>query len=193
MEDDVYEGYLIPKGAICHANHYLISREESLYPRGNEFLPERWLSPEYPTYQEPLSEFPNLRGDKAFGYGNRSCPGVDLTSAELMTLIGSLMWAFEIKRSEGIAGRDHPIPWYETAPWVITMSKPFPCSIKVRSEEKRRIIMTEFPEGGNLVKATPAERKTKWDVSRVPGEDLFQWDGLTDQAPKTSRLYPAGA
>jgi len=193
MEDDVYEGYLIPKGAICHANHYLISREESLYPRGNEFLPEQWLSPEYPTYQEPLSEFPNLRGDKAFGYGNRSCPGVDLTSAELMTLIGSLMWAFEIKRSEGIAGRDHPIPWYETAPWVITMSKPFPCSIKVRSEEKRRIIMTEFPEGGNLVKATPAERKTKWDVSRVPGEDLFQWDGLTDQAPKTSRLYPAGA
>lgn len=28
IEDDVYEGYHIPKGAILHANHYLISREE---------------------------------------------------------------------------------------------------------------------------------------------------------------------
>lgn len=192
LEDDVYDGYLIPKGAILHANHYLISREPSLYPRGNEFIPERWLSPEYPTYQEPLTEFPNLRGDKAFGYGNRSCPGVDLTQTELTTLIGSLLWAFEIKRSEGIAGRDNPVPWYETAPWVITMSKPFPCSIKVRSEHKRKIIMEEFPEGGNLVKPHPSLCKSKWDVSRKEGEELFAWDGLTDQAPKVPRTYGPG-
>jgi hypothetical protein len=102
------------------------------------------------------------------------------------------MWAFEIKRSEGIAGRDNPVPWYETAPWVITMSKPFPCSIRVRSEEKRRIILTEFPEGSTLVKPTPEDCKTRWDVSRKPGEKLFAWDGLAEQAPKAPRSYGPG-
>ncbi|KAK3677176.1 hypothetical protein LTR78_002714 [Recurvomyces mirabilis] len=192
IEDDVYEGYHIPKGAILHANHYLISREESTYPRGEEFIPDRWLDPSYPTYKEPLSEFPNFRGDRAFGYGNRSCPGIDLTSNELLTLIGSLMWAFEIKRPEGRYGADAPLPWYETAPWVITMTKPFKCDIKCRSEEKRRYIMTEGHEDTNLIIDSEKQRKSKWDVKRQPGEDLFRWDGLTEQAPIVPRTYAEG-
>lgn len=192
MEDDVYEGHLIPKGAILHANHYLISREESLYPRGEEFIPDRWLDPSWPTFKEPLSEFPNFRGDTAFGYGNRSCPGIDLTSNELLTLIGALLWAFEIKRPEGKDGAEYPLPWYETAPWVITMSKPFKCDIKVRSEEKRRQILNDFPEGDNLIKDSKAQCKSKWDVCRKPGEALFGWDGLTEQAPQTWRAYGHG-
>ncbi|EMC94098.1 hypothetical protein BAUCODRAFT_112836 [Baudoinia panamericana UAMH 10762] len=192
MEDDVYEGYLIPKGAICHANHYLISREPSLYPRGDEFVPDRWLDPSWPTYKEPLSEFPNFRGDTGFGYGNRGCPGVDLTFTELVTLIGSLLWAFEIKRPEGRDGRNAPIPWYETAPWVITMTKPFKCDIKVRSEEKRRQILTEFPAGDNLVVDNEKQKKDRWTVVR-PQDKLFNWDGLTDQATDFNRVYPEGA
>ncbi|KAF7186677.1 Cytochrome P450 monooxygenase [Pseudocercospora fuligena] len=190
MEDDVYEGYHIPKGAICHANHYLISREESTYPQGNEFKPQRFLDPKYPTYKEPLTEFPNLNGDRAFGYGNRSCPGVDLTQNELLTLIGSLIWAFEIKRCEG--GNAPAVPWYETAPWVITMSKPFKCDIKVRSEAKRQYILNETPEGGNLIIDDEKQRTDKWQVVRPPGQDLFAWDGLTDQASGTWKNYPLG-
>lgn len=170
----------------------LISREESLYPEPEEFRPERWLDPSWPTYKEPLTEFPNLRGDKAFGYGNRSCPGVDLTSHELHTLIGSLMWAFEIKRPEGRVGRDNPVPWYETAPWVITMPKPFPASVRVRSEEKRRFILDECSDGGNLIKDTPEEAKTRWDVVRKPGAELFDWDGLAEQAPIDFKTYGPG-
>ncbi|KAK0308869.1 hypothetical protein LTR01_004749 [Friedmanniomyces endolithicus] len=193
MEDDVYEGYLIPKGAICHANHYLISREESMYPRGEEFLPDRWLDPSYPTYKEPLSEFPNFSGDRAFGYGNRSCPGIDLTTCELYTLIGSLLWAFEIKRPEGRDAHDSPLPWYETAPWVITMPKPFKADIRVRSEEKRRQILNDCPDAGYTIMDNESERKTRWDVVRQPGEHLYRWDGLTEQAVlDPSRSYAVG-
>ncbi|CAK1364528.1 O-methylsterigmatocystin oxidoreductase [Cercospora beticola] len=193
MEDDVYEGYHIPKGAICHANHYLISREESVYPSGNEFIPERWLDPSYPTYKEPLTEFPNLNGDRGFGYGNRSCPGVDLTQCELLGLIGHLIWAFEIKRPEGKHAAENPVPWYETAPWVITMSKPFKCDVKVRSEEKRRWIEEFAPEGGQLIKDSEKERTSRWDVVRKPGQEHFNWDGLTDLATgHEGKVYAPG-
>lgn len=167
----------------------LISREESTYPRGNEFLPERWLDPSYPTYKEPLTDFPNLNGDRAFGYGSRACPGVDLTQTELFTLIGHLIWAFEIKRPEGLSP---VIPWYETAPWVITMPKPFKADIRVRSEAKRKYILEQCPEGGNLIRESEKERKSKWDVVRKPGEDLFSWEGLTDQASGLWREYQPG-
>ncbi|RMX80617.1 hypothetical protein D0867_16369, partial [Hortaea werneckii] len=108
LEDDVYDGYLIKKGTMLHANHFLISREENMYPKPNQFVPERWLDPSYPTYKEPLTEFPNLRGDISFGYGNRSCPGVDLTYFELCTLFGALAWSFDIKAKEGTTP-----PYYE--------------------------------------------------------------------------------
>ena len=71
-QDDVYKGYFIPKGALVHANHFAISRDEDLYPDGAEFRPERWLDPSWPTYKEPLTEYPTLRGDIAFGYGKLS-------------------------------------------------------------------------------------------------------------------------
>jgi len=137
-EDDIYNGYFIPKGAMVHANHYLISREPSLYPEGHEFRPERWLDPAWPSYKEPLTEYPTLRNDCGFGYGPRGCPGIELILTELYTLIGSLVWAFDITRKSGKEGYDHPVPWYETNPYVITMAKPFPCDIVPRSEEKRR-------------------------------------------------------
>ena len=68
-QDDVYEGYFIPKGTLIHANHFAISRDEEVYPDAAEFHPERWLEPSWPTYKEPLTEHPVLRSDGAFGYG----------------------------------------------------------------------------------------------------------------------------
>ncbi|KAF2772703.1 putative P450 monooxygenase [Teratosphaeria nubilosa] len=189
MEDDVYEGYLIPKGAILHVSQYLVQREEEQFPLPNEFLPDRWLHPSYPTYKEPLSEFPNLRNDRTFGYGNRSCPGVDLTYHELTTMIGSILWAYTIKRPEGKAGYEHPLPWYETSPWVITMSKPFPCDVQVRSEAKRQYILNECPAGENLVKDSEAERVDRWTVVRKPGEQYYSWDDLAAQASPAHRVY----
>nr|POF04147.1 cytochrome p450 monooxygenase psod [Quercus suber] len=186
LEDDVYEGYFIPKGAMLHANHFLISREESKFPKPTEFLPERWLDPKYPTYKEPLTEYPNIRGDMAFGYGSRACPGVDLTSVELCTLFGALAWAFDIKPKN----KDVPLPWYDVNPYVITMSKPFPVSITARSEEKRRFIM-DVPDAGYMLKDN---KEGKWDLTHEKDGGLWTWEGLapTFEVPATPRVYPPG-
>nr|OQO17441.1 hypothetical protein B0A51_16079 [Rachicladosporium sp. CCFEE 5018] len=199
MEDDIYEGYLIPKGAIVHANHYLISREESMFPRGEEFLPERWIDPSYPTYKEPLTEFPNLRGDTGFGYGNRACPGVDLTQTELTTLLGALLWSFNIARHSGRRGDENPIPWYEVNPFVITMMKPFDCSIQVRSEAKRAYILEqpEAQDAGYLIRSHDEPTTSEWDMVRPESEALpkpYTWEGLTVPfgKPATMPTYAPG-
>jgi hypothetical protein len=153
------------------------------------------VDPAYPTYKEPLTEFPNLRGDTSFGYGNRACPGVDFTQTELLTLIGALLWSFAIKRREGAEGNDNPIPWYETNPYVITMSKPFSCDITVRSAEKRNYIMNECPDAGYVVKKNERGRETQWDVVRPEDEQVhYSWEGLTARFEKPAIMptYPAG-
>ena len=146
-DDDVYEGYYIPKGAMVHANHYLISREPTTYPEAEEWRPERWLDPSWPTYKEPLTEYPTLRNDVGFGYGPRACPGIELVLTECYTTIGAIASCFDIKRKEGRRGYENPVPWYETNPFVITMAKPFPCDITPRNEEKARFILNGCEPG----------------------------------------------
>lgn len=133
-----------------------------------------------------MTEYPNLRGHIAFGYGNRSCPGVDLTNMELCTLFGALAWSFDITPREG----NVPLPWYEVNKYVITMSKPFPVDIKVRSEEKRNFIMTTEP--GYTLKT---KREGRWDVVHDPDVTPWTWEGLAPhyEAPAVPRVYPDGA
>lgn len=175
--------------------HSLISRDPEIYPDPTEFKPERFIDPSYPTYKEPLTEFPNLRGDTSFGYGNRACPGVDLTNHELITLLGALLWSFTVKRKEGAEGLANPVPWYETNPYVITMSKPFACDITVRSEEKRKYIMDGCPDAGYVVKKSEDERQDQWDIVRPDNEQVhYSWEGLTArfEKPDVMPTYPAG-
>lgn len=199
-EDDVYDGYYIPKGAMIHANHYLISREANMYPEAEEWRPERWLDPSWPTYKEPLSEFPTVRGDAGFGYGVRACPGIDLVSTELYTTIGSIAWGFNIKRKEGKLGYENPVPWYQTNPYVITMASQFPADVTPRSVEKARFIASNCEDPSLLVKGSGQKSEgqfARWDVWR-PDEDTgmtFDWEGLTEPAPghnKGPRTYPVG-
>lgn len=122
----------------------------------------------------------------AFGYGNRACPGVDLTNMELCTLFGALAWAFDIKPKN----KDVPLPWYDVNPYVITMSQPFPVSITARSEEKRRFIM-DVEDGGFTLKD---KKEGRWDIEHEKDGKLFTWQGLapTYQVPAVPRVYPDG-
>jgi cytochrome P450 len=43
VEDDIYEGYFIPKGAAVFALSHYIHRKEELYPDPESFKPERFL------------------------------------------------------------------------------------------------------------------------------------------------------
>jgi hypothetical protein len=75
-----------------------ISRDPKIYPDPETFNPLRWLQPEYPTYQEPLTQFPTIINSSQFGYGRRTCQGQTVADEDLLIGIGSIAWMFNIEK-----------------------------------------------------------------------------------------------
>ncbi|EON63189.1 hypothetical protein W97_02416 [Coniosporium apollinis CBS 100218] len=101
IQDDEYEGYHIPAGTTMHPLEWAISRDPELYPDPEEFNPLRWLKPEYPTYKEPLTEFPTMfTGSTQAGYGRRLCMGSQVADEDMFIGIGSLAWLFHISKED---------------------------------------------------------------------------------------------
>ena len=129
--------------------------------------------------------------------GIRTCPGQDLVIAELYTLIGAIVWAFDIKRPEGLRGYQNPLPWYENNPYAITMSKHFPLDVKIRSESRAQFIKAGCPEYlSPLVRDRHDSRLAdidRWAVF-APQDKAFEWGGLTAEIKglKPPRAYSPG-
>ncbi|OCT50828.1 cytochrome P450 [Cladophialophora carrionii] len=137
QEDDTYEGYFIPKGAVVHAIDLAMARDPTKYPDADTYNPGRWIEPEYPTYKEPLSVHPRLVGHHGFGRGRRMCPGIEITEAELLVACGSLLWAFTMKPNIGQDGKPQ---WPDSKAFtsnVIGGPLPFKFDLKVRDESRK--------------------------------------------------------
>ncbi|KAF7789305.1 hypothetical protein EIP86_000249 [Pleurotus ostreatoroseus] len=79
LEDDVHEGYFIPKGSIVIANVSGFLHDPEVYEDPFNFLPERFL----PEDGKPLP--PDSRS-YCFGFGRRICPDASVWILCAMTL-----------------------------------------------------------------------------------------------------------
>lgn len=139
-EDDTYNGYFIPKGAVVHAIELSMSRNPRLYVDADTYNPGRWLEPDSPCYQGPLTVHPRLLGFHGFGRGRRMCPGMETTEAELLVGCGSLLWAFNMKPLVGDDGQPlWPDPMAMTSN-VIGGPLPFKFDLQVRNDQRREKI-----------------------------------------------------
>ncbi|KAF2021900.1 cytochrome P450 2E1 [Aaosphaeria arxii CBS 175.79] len=98
-EDDEFNGYFIPKGSIIHPLEWSIARDPELFPDPEAFNPCRWVEPSYPTYKEPLTEYPTIINSTQFGYGRRLCQGQTVADEDLLIGIGSIAWLFNLQRN----------------------------------------------------------------------------------------------
>ncbi|KAF1826658.1 cytochrome P450 [Dissoconium aciculare CBS 342.82] len=110
-QDDVYDGFHIPKGTTVLINAWHIHHSEEDYDRPDEFIPERYL-------RHPLGMRPELRdkteqGETAasrvtfvFGTGRRICPGMHAAKQNLLLGLAKILWAFDILPPEGEATID---------------------------------------------------------------------------------------
>lgn len=76
-----------------------IARDPTMFPDPEAFNPLRWVEPGYPTYQEPLTQYPTIINSTQFGYGRRVCQGQTVADEDLLIGIGSIAWLFNMEQA----------------------------------------------------------------------------------------------
>jgi cytochrome P450 len=135
--EDVYEGYRIPKGAMIIPATWWFTHDPEVYHDPMEFKPERFLEP----FNEPDPT------NFAFGYGRRICPGRLMADATIYILVAKTLAAFEIQKEVDLDGNEiEPVVEFEGG--LISQLRPFDCRISVRTkgfEELIRRVDVEHP------------------------------------------------
>ncbi|XP_013107495.1 cytochrome P450 CYP12A2 [Stomoxys calcitrans] len=100
--DVVLSGYRVPKGTLVSMPSVSLLRDNTHYPRANEYLPERWLRATKEAAQGP-SGCPNeLKASShftylPFGFGARSCIGRRIAEMELELGIARIVRNFYVE------------------------------------------------------------------------------------------------
>ena len=90
VNDDVYNGMLIPKDATIFANVWNFFHNPAVYKEPFEFNPERFLG-------ETPERDPRDIG--VFGFGRRSCPGEHLADVSVWISVTKAIAAFNVEKA----------------------------------------------------------------------------------------------
>ncbi|KAI0257947.1 cytochrome P450 [Gloeopeniophorella convolvens] len=129
-EDNVYEGFFIPKGTL------LVSADPITYPEPSVFKPERFL-----TSDGNVRDDPTLSA--AFGFGKRICPGRHFVDATLFIAVASMLSVFRMEKKRDAEGNAIPIECSYSGSVVSSPSK-FPCSIVPRDARAAELISIDI-------------------------------------------------
>ncbi|KAF1958530.1 cytochrome P450 2E1 [Byssothecium circinans] len=140
-QDDEYNGYFIPKGSVMHALEWAIARDPKMFPDPETFNPLRWVDPSYPTYQEPLTQYPTIINATQFGYGRRTCQGQTVADEDLFIGIGSIAWLFTMEKKTD----DSSLP---SEPAVVTDPEQIE-KLPIGINQKASISQEELNTGGD--------------------------------------------
>jgi len=128
-QDDIYEGYLIPKGSYVFANIWHLLNDEQTYPNPKEFNPERFMG---------LNPQADPR-DPCFGYGRRICPGLHLAQASIFISCAMSLAVFNIRKA--VENGVEITPEVKYGDGAICHPLPFKCSITPRSAKAEGLIV----------------------------------------------------
>ncbi|CAE6490035.1 unnamed protein product [Rhizoctonia solani] len=126
-EENIYEGYRIPKGATIIPNQWAMSNDENVYANPERFDPDRFLDPSTP--EAPV-----------FGFGRRSCPGIHVAQASLFMIASGLAAFFDIRPKCDSEGRPIPLTVEMKHNSIVSRPLPFEVDIKPRSEKHERLL-----------------------------------------------------
>ncbi|KAF9463391.1 cytochrome P450 [Collybia nuda] len=131
-ENDFYEGYHIPRGAIVVPNVWAMNRDPDLYPDYDEFRPGRFLN-DSGGINQVFSDLAPL-GHVTFGFGKRICSGLNLANQSLFINFACMLWALNIEQAIDNEGkRIVPSRTACIDRGIVAKPAPFVCNITIRS------------------------------------------------------------
>ncbi|KAE8442354.1 hypothetical protein EG329_003425 [Mollisiaceae sp. DMI_Dod_QoI] len=151
VADDVYMGYVIPKGAGVLNNVYSINMDPVRFSNPREFNPSRYVDDTQSLSEAASNPDASKRDQFTFGAGRRICPGIHVAERSLFLGISRLLWSFDFKPALDGRGREIlPDPERLTQGFVC-MPEPFQCMITPRSKEKEKMVRSEWEEASGLL------------------------------------------
>ncbi|OOF98995.1 hypothetical protein ASPCADRAFT_513115 [Aspergillus carbonarius ITEM 5010] len=127
-DQDIYKGYLIPKGAILVPNVWAYTHDPTTYPNPSTFNPDRFLG------STPQQD-PRLY---AFGFGRRICPGQLLAEKNIYLTIARALAVLDVGKVVR-DGKEVPIR-VDFTPVTISHPVPFEVDLKVRSKRHEALV-----------------------------------------------------
>jgi Cytochrome P450 len=141
---------------ICQSEMLMfraIHRDADLYPDGDTYNPDRWLDPAYPTFQTPLTVFPNLTNYSIFGFGRRSCPGMNIAERSAHLLTARILWSCVLRKKRDANGNDIDIPLYAYTSGFNTQPEPFLFDVFPRNQTRKEVVELEYREALEMDRA----------------------------------------
>ncbi|KAF9263088.1 cytochrome P450 [Marasmius fiardii PR-910] len=139
MEDDVQNGYLIPKNSTIVINQWQLLHDPEVYPEPMKFDPVRFLPRE--GYTMPPD--PRLY---AFGTGKRICPGRYLAEASIFIATAMILSVFRIEKKIGDDGKVIE-PVVNPLTGATCHMAPYECAIKPRDSRAEVLIAGDVNMG----------------------------------------------
>ncbi|KAJ6534385.1 cytochrome P450 [Mycena capillaripes] len=135
-EDDIYNGYHIPRGTVVLGNSWAILHDEDTYgPHPDKFIPERWLT------QDGQLNHAIREPNAAFGFGRRICPGKEMAKWSVWICAATILSTFNINKTMD----EHGVPIEPSGKYtygLLCYPAPHQCDISPRSESARVMIHT---------------------------------------------------
>ncbi|KAG2064898.1 cytochrome P450 [Suillus decipiens] len=132
-EDDIHDGYYIPKGSLVIPNMWSMLNDPHTYANPSQFDPERFLAKDG---KEPETEPRTV----CFGFGRRQYLSRCLHLADASIWISTAMSLAVFDISKVVENGIEITPEVEPLPGTASHPKPFKCSIKPRSATARALI-----------------------------------------------------
>ncbi|KAG2141325.1 cytochrome P450 [Suillus clintonianus] len=133
-EDDIHDGYYIPKGSLVIPNIWFMLNDPQTFADPSQFNPERFLDNDG---KDPEPEPRTI----CFGFGRRICPGLHLADASVWISTVMSLAVFDI--SKVVENGVEITPEVDPTSGTVSHPKPFKCSIKPRSAKAAALIQQD--------------------------------------------------
>ncbi|KAF2963027.1 hypothetical protein GQX73_g10544 [Xylaria multiplex] len=143
IQDDLYQGYRIPKGASVLFNVWAIHNDPRRHPDPRRYDPSRWAGDDQNSIQAALNADPTKRDHFTFGAG-----------------MSRILWAFNVNRAvDEKTGKEILPDINNVVDGLFVCPQPFPANIVPRSASRAARVREEWAQVQHLL-----DENKQWKV-----------------------------